>query len=282
MKTPREIAGLAQMACILEVNAGKPGNVTRQHDFSDTSMLDFLLSAIAVGPAFEHSPHLSVGAIVFQAIENTRRSVKSNTNLGIVLLLAPLVKSCCGVSDLNGVRPKLHSILNNLSVEDARLAYAAMRWAKAGGMGKVAEADISEEPAITLRQAMVLAQGRDSIAGEYATNFTITFEIGLPALEDARLKGAEFSQAIVQSYLTILSRIPDTLIARKKGAEIAQKVSMQAAEVLNKGGVFTANGQTAIQEMDRELRDPAHALNPGTTADLTTAAIFLSLLKLEI
>jgi triphosphoribosyl-dephospho-CoA synthase len=282
MNTPKDFARLAQAACLWEVYAAKPGNVSRQYDFSDTSMLDFLLSALAVGPALEKSAHLSVGAIVLQAIENTRRLIKSNTNLGILLLLAPLVKACHNASDLNSIRQNLRFLLSHLSVEDARLAYAAIRLAGAGGMGKVAEADISEEPSVTLLQAMVLARDRDSIAGEYATDFAITFEIGLPALKDAVSKGSGLSPAIVQSYLTILSRIPDTLIARKKGKETAREVSLQAASALKKGGAFTLNGRAAIQEMDRDLRDPGHLLNPGATADLTTAAIFLFLVDGEI
>jgi len=278
MKAAKEIAQLAQMACIWEVCAPKPGNVTRDHDFSDASMTDFLLSAIAVGPAFANADSLSIGEIVRQAIADTHRLVRCNTNLGIVLLLAPLVKACWGASDLGGVRQNLRAGLGALSVEDARLAYCAIRQAKPGGMGKVPASDISEEPSITLLQAMILAQERDSIAREYGTAFAITFEIGLPALNEARSRGAEFAQAIVQAYLTILSQVSDTLIARKKDAATARQISTRAAEVLRLGGIFSSTGQTALAEMDTILRDPAHALNPGTTADLTTAAIFLSLL----
>jgi triphosphoribosyl-dephospho-CoA synthase len=281
MKTPGEIAKLAQMACILEVCAPKPGNVSRHHDFANTSMLDFLLSAIAIGPAFEKVATHPIGEIVYEAIKATQQKANSNTNLGIVLLLAPLAKACYGSSDRNGIRGNLLAILNNLSVEDAQLAYAAIRLAKAGGMGKVLESDIAE-PSITLMQAMNLAQDRDSIAREYATGFAIAFEIGLPALKEAVAKGMDYSNAIVQAYLTILSQIPDTLIARKRGVEEAREVSLQASEVLKQGGVFTENGQTAIRGMDRKLRDPGHTLNPGTTADLTTAATFLMLVEVEI
>jgi triphosphoribosyl-dephospho-CoA synthase len=279
MKAAKEIAQLAQMACIWEVCAPKPGNVTRDHDFSDASMTDFLLSAIAMGPAFANAASLSIGEIIRQAIADTHRLVRSNTNLGIVLLLAPLVKACCGASDPGRVRQNLRAGLGGLNVADARLAYSAIRQAKPGGMGKVPAADISEEPSITLLQAMILAQERDSIAREYATGFAITFEVGLPALNEARSRGAKFAQAIVQAYLTILSQVPDTLIARKKDAATARQISTRAAEVLRLGGIFTAPGQTALAEMDTILRDQAHALNPGTTADLTTAAIFLSLLE---
>jgi triphosphoribosyl-dephospho-CoA synthase len=282
MKTAREIAKLVQMACILEVCAPKPGNVSRHHDFANTSMIDFLLSAIAIGPAFENVANLPIGAIVYDAIKATQQKAKSNTNLGIVLLLAPLAKACYGASDLNGIRGNLLAILKNLSVEDAQLAYSAIRLAKAGGMGKVSESDVSEEPSITLMQAMNSAQDRDAIAREYATGFAIVFELGLPALTKAVSKGMDYSNAIVQAYLAILSQIPDTLIARKRGDEAAREVSLQAREVLKQGGVFTENGQTAIREMDLKLRDPGHTMNPGTTADLTTAAIFLLLFNCEM
>jgi triphosphoribosyl-dephospho-CoA synthase len=282
MKAPAEVAKLAQKACIMEVCAAKPGNVTRHHDFIDTSLLDFLLSAIAIGPAFDNAAHLSIGEIVSRAIEDTRRSVKSNTNLGMVLLLAPLVKACHGAIDLANVRDNLRAILKNLTIEDARLAYSAIRLTNPGGMGKVSESDVSEEPSVTLLQAMILAQDRDSIAREYATEFTITFEIGLPALKETMSKGADLSHAIVQAYLAILSRVPDTLIARKRGMDTAREVSMKARAVLNQGGIFTAKGQAAIREMDQHLRDLEHSLNPGTSADLTTAAIFLALLEFEI
>ena len=143
----------------------------------------------------------------------------------------------------------------------------------------MSQADIAEEPSLTLLQAMSLAQRRDAVASEYVTSFAITFETGLPALNAAMEKEMDFSGAVVQAFLTILSRVPDTLIARKKGLETARQVSQKASEVLNRGGIFTPQGRTGLEEMDRKLRDKAHSLNPGTTADLTAAAIFLYLMN---
>ena len=263
----------------MEVCARKPGNVSRDHDFSDTSFEDFLLSAIAISPAFESAAESGVGQVIWQAALDTRRWVRPNTNLGLILLLVPLVKAAVKASGLDNIRQSLRLILNSLSIEDARLAYAAIRLARPGGLGKVSEADIAEEPAITLLQAMILAQSWDSIASEYATGFSITFEIGLPALKRALLETADFSHAVVQAYLTILSRIPDTLIARKIGFESARQVSLHAEEALGLGGVFTPKGREAVLKMDKTLRNPAHTLNPGATADLTAAAIFLELIE---
>jgi triphosphoribosyl-dephospho-CoA synthase len=125
---------------------------------------------------------------------------------------------------------------------------------------------------------MSLAQERDSIAREYVTNFAITFEIGYPTLRKAWHAAGNPADAIVQAYLTLLAHVPDTLIARKRGAEMARQVTHWAAEALEMGGVFTAQGRQAVTALDRALRDEHHALNPGTTADLTAAAIFLILL----
>lgn len=278
-KTEKELAILVQMACILEACAPKPGNVNLFHNFSDTSLEDYLVSALAIGPAFENAGQASIGRTILDATISTRRWVQNNTNLGMILLLAPLAKAAAGTRDMEGVRFNLTGILNGLTVEDARLAYEAIRLVQPGGLGKVSHADVSDTPGITLLQAMTLAQDRDSIAQEYATDFSITFGTGLPAMQDALLKGGNLRDAAVQAFLTILSKSPDTLITRKKGIEAARKASRLAAGVLARGGVFTRDGQAALAEMDRELRDKEHRLNPGTTADLTAAAIFLVLIS---
>jgi triphosphoribosyl-dephospho-CoA synthase len=291
MANGRRIALLAQMACIWEACAPKPGNVNRAHNFSDTSLEDFLLSAAAIGPVFENAAQTGIGQMVWQGIVETRRWVKTNTNLGLILLLAPLVKACASLTetadkqafkmDLETTRRRLKQTLNSLTVEDARQTYAAIRLAQPGGLGRVAHADVADEPAITLLQAMVLAQDRDAVAREYATDYAITFETGLPALKEALRQGGDFSQAIVHAFLVILKQVPDTLIARKRGLNMALQVSQQADDVLRMGGIFTPQGQEALTELDRALRDETHTLNPGATADLTATAIFLSLLEKE-
>jgi triphosphoribosyl-dephospho-CoA synthase len=272
------IVQLAQMACVWEACAPKPGNVNRNHDFADASLEDFLLSAIAMGPALENADQTGVGRIILDAATSTRKLVKTNTNLGIILLLAPLVKACMVANAGGNIRQCLEAVLRALTVEDARLAYEAIRHMQPGGLGQVSQSDVGEDPSITLLQAMALAEDRDSIASEYVNGFAITFETGLPALNAARACLDDFSSAIVQAFLTILREVPDTLIARKRGLEAARQVSQMAAEVLAKGGMLKSEGQAALAEMDRALRDPKHTLNPGTTADLTAAATFLALL----
>ncbi len=274
--TARQVAQAAQIACLLEVSAPKPGNVSRYADFADTRFEDFLLSAVAIGPAMERAGRSGVGQTILRAIKDTQKLVRSNTNLGIVLLLAPLAKACFGAGEL---RENLAQVLAGLNVDDARRAYAAIRLAQPGGLGRTPQADVAEEPSISLYQAMALARDRDAIAREYATNFAITFEAGYPALKEAWRTADDPPSAIVQAYLTILARVPDTLIARKRGADMAEQVSQWAEVVLASGGAFTPQGRQRLAELDRALRDERHTLNPGTTADLTAAAIFLFLLS---
>ena len=272
----------AEMACLLEVSAEKPGNVTRHEDFNDTCFEDFVISAAAIGPAFRRAADAPVGETIIQAVRATRRFVGGNTNLGIVILLAPLAKAA-GLDHSDGLRLAVSSVLRNLTVDDARLAYEAIRLANPAGMETVQQYDVQEPDVdITLRDAMGQARDRDALAREYVTDFEITFEVGLPAFQWILEQGACISEAVVQTFLSILAQVPDTLIARKKGIKAAREVSGRAGQVLKRGGIFSEKGQTEIKRLDLALRDKGHTLNPGTTADLTAAVLFAYLIENDL
>jgi triphosphoribosyl-dephospho-CoA synthase len=277
--TAREIAWAAQLACLYEASAEKPGNVTRRHDFADAGFVDFAASAVAIGPAFLDIRRRSVGATILRAVTDTRRIVATNTNLGIVLLLVPLAKAAAGPS-AGGLRAAVADVLAGLTVDDARQAYAAIRLAAPAGMGTVDDHDVAGELVnITLQPALEAARDRDAVAREYVTDFEITFTLGQKTLTELWDQGCRLSDAIVTTYLTILARVPDTLIARKLGAAAAADVSAHAAAALAAGGCFSAEGRDALQRFDGRLRDPSHRRNPGTTADLVAAALFAFLIE---
>jgi len=276
--SPEAVAGAAQLACVLEASAEKPGNITPRHDFADTSYEDMLRSAIAVGPELGRAGERSVGDTVLAAVRATRRVAGSNTNLGIALLLAPLARAALS-GDAAPLRGRAEAVLGGLTLDDASAAYAAIREAGAGGLDEPVEHDIRDAPTVALREAMALAAGRDSVASEYATGFAITFDIGLPALRRAVGAGLAPRPATVELFLELLAAVPDTLIARKRGVEAARRVSEGAAEVLSAGGVRDAAGRAAVEAFDIALRRDGNALNPGTTADLVTAVLFVALLE---
>ena len=295
-----DVAVAAQLACLLEASAPKPGNISPGRHFADTRYEDFLASAAAIGEPLAGVGVRPIGATVRMAIEATSRWTRSNTNLGIVLLLTPLARAAINgvgghfsrtsdeVSPKNDPRPHLLTptlrqavghVLDTTTVEDARDVYAAIRLAKPGGLGRAETQDVADEPTMSLLEVMRLAAHRDGIAREYATAFEATFETGAPALEQARLDGLPWDDAVVETFLKVLAAAPDTHVARRGGEAAAADVSARARHVLTAGGVRSAAGRRAIDEMDRGLRDTRNIGNPGTAADLTAAAIFVVLLR---
>lgn len=275
---PEEVTAAAQLACLLEVSAPKPGNVTPTAGFQDARYEDYLASAIAIGPAIAAAGTRPLGETIRAAVAVTSRWVPSNTNLGIVLLLAPLARAALqpGAEPL---RTRLSVVLAQTTVFDAGEVYAAIRLASPGGLGRTAEQDVAGEPTVTLREAMALAAGRDAIAREYVTDFATTFEIGHPVLRGALAAGQSWSDATRETYLTLLAAAPDTHIERKLGAQAAADVQGRARTVLARGGVRTPAGRDAVAALDGDLRDPRNTRNPGATADLTAAVLFVALLE---
>lgn len=275
--TGDEIAAAAQLACLLEVSAPKPGNVSPQRHFHDTRYEDFLASAVAIGPAIAAAGERPLGATIRAAVDATSRWTRTNTNLGIVLLLAPLARAAA--REGGALRRRLLAVLDETTVADAADTYAAIRRARPGGLGAASAEDVSAAPTVTLRDAMALAAGRDSIAREYTNGFALTFEVGAPALSEARARGLAWAEATVECFLSLLATVPDTHIGRKLGPAEAERVTQRAAEVLSKGGTGTAEGRAAIAALDADLRDPRNTRNPGTTADLTCAALFVAIIE---
>jgi triphosphoribosyl-dephospho-CoA synthase len=205
--------------------------------------------------------------------------VDTNTNLGMAIILAPLAKAA-GAGHPGGLRPAVVEVLEGLTVEDARMTYEAIQVAAPAGLGKVERCDVYEGDAdVTLRAAMELARDRDTLASEYVSGFELTFDVGYATLLRLWGFGCRLSDSIVQTFLTILARVPDSLIARKNGPAAAEHVSGLARSVLKDGGVFSENGLEELKKLDLVLRDEQHRLNPGTTADLVAAAIFVFLVE---
>jgi len=278
MPTPGDIAAAAQLACLLEASANKPGNVSPGAPFHDTRYEDYLASAAAIAPAFLDIARQPVGDTIRRAIEDTRAWTDGNTNLGIVLLLAPLAHAALAPAPAS-LRERVRRVVARTTVGDAAAVYGAIRMARAGGLGDAPEEDVAASPTVTLAAAMELAADRDDVAREYSTAFERTFTVAAPALVKARAAGLEWGDAVTESFLVLLASAPDTLIARKLGPDAAGEISRDAAAVLAAGGVRSTAGRRALSSFDMELRDLRNTRNPGTTADITAAAIFVVLLN---
>jgi triphosphoribosyl-dephospho-CoA synthase len=257
----------------LEASAAKPGNITPAHDFADTTYVDMVRSALALGSAFatERASGRGVGELIADAVQQTGRVTDANTNLGIVLLFAPLIRAAASARPGETLRSATERVLSQLDVEDATAAFAAIVQARPGGLGDAPEHDVRGPASVSLREAMAAAAHHDSIASEYATGYAIVFDEGLPLLADALRQPTTTLDAIVTLHVGLLAARPDTLIARKAGAQAAHAVTAAAGQV--------RDGKLSLADFDASLRGDDHRLNPGTTADLVAGTLLAALLS---
>jgi triphosphoribosyl-dephospho-CoA synthase len=255
------------------VTARKPGNVHRTCEFDDLSYLDFLHSAAAIAPVMETACQRRLGETVLAAVRATQQVVRSNTNLGMILLLTPLA----AVPREQTLRKGLAGVLQSLDLEDARAVYQAIRLARPGGLGRVAEQDVTEEPSLPLREIMALAVDRDLIARQYVDGFQAVLDDGVPALQSGLEKMEDLEQVIIGCHLQLLARYPDSLITRKRGQEEAEEASRRAEDVLERQWPYGEGADVALRDLDAWLRAEGKGRNPGTTADLVAASLFVVL-----
>ncbi len=269
----RSIGECATLACLMEAHAPKLGNVHPDADFEDMTFADFEASAEAIGPIFDNADRQSVGRTVLDAVQATREAVGINTNLGTVLLMAPLARVPRDVP----IREGTAAVLEALDADDARMVYEAIRLARPGGLGWAAVADVAEAPPVGLVEAMRLAADRDLVARQYSDGYREVLEMVVPWLGDARGRDQSSDTMIVDIQLRLMREIPDSLIARKCGAAIAAQARDRAAEVLSASSSVDESYQRALAGFDEWLRADAHRRNPGTTADLIAAGLFVAL-----
>ena len=265
-------------ACWLELQALKPGNVGHHADGHGMHVDQFMLSASASATALVE-PCRGVGERIYKAVHATRQQVDDNTNLGIVLLAAPIVEAALRRENNQSLRFSLQQVLNNLTVQDARDCYAAIRLANPGGMGDVDEQDLTSEPDVTLQQAMQLAQGRDHIAFQYTHGYEDIFEYNLAIYRDFLNKWESAEWATTAVFLSQLGRVPDSLICRKysvlKAREISDMIAPLATQVL--ASQDPMEFESRLLSLDGHLK--SIGINPGTTADLTVATLFVVMLE---
>jgi triphosphoribosyl-dephospho-CoA synthase len=222
-------------------------------------------SAEAIAPVLSRSREQSVGQSILQSIQATHDTVATNTNLGIVLLLAPLAKVPAEVS----LREGITEVLELLSLADSVDVFKAILLAKPGGLGQASEQDVRASPTLPLRAVMALAADRDLIARQYRDAYHDVFTLALPTLLAEVSRGLDLESAVVWTHVTLMARFPDSLIERKYGCDVARQVQDRASVAL------AEKSNEALGTLDAWLVE--RRLNPGTTADLIAATLFVAL-----
>jgi triphosphoribosyl-dephospho-CoA synthase len=258
-------------ACRDELEAPKPGNVHVYASGHGMTAAQFLNSAAAAADPL-CAPATRVGARIRGAVEATLRAVGANTNLGIVLLCAPL--AAAAELEALKLRDALVRVLYDLDLRDADDAFAAIVQASPAGLGRVEKHDVFAAAQVTLKQAMAEAADRDRIARQYATGFADVFDLGMRLHAAATTRWSDPTFAVLAVYLGFLSKFPDSHIVRKHGAEVATEVCRAAKkfDALLWSAQEPADLLGELLAWDAALK--ARSLNPGTTADLTVATLF--------
>lgn len=270
-------ADAVRWACLLEATAPKPGNVYPGRSFRDLEYQDFVAAAEIAASAFSQTD-LPISQRMLSAVDSVVTQSGTNVNLGIVLLLGPLVAADESMtSDKVGHREEQHwaaaiaKVLSEFDGADGKNIFQAINNASAGGLGDVDSMDVRESHAqVEIVEAMTLAADRDLIARQYATGFMDLIERIVPLVAASIRRRGDLLGGIVQAQLRMLASEPDSLIARKNGLEVAVSVQKRAQNV-------DWDDLASISKFDDSLRNGTHDLNPGTTADLIAAALYMLL-----
>lgn len=246
---------------------------------------------------------MGLGELILEAVTETDHWVANNTNLGIVMLLTPIsvvagmfeeidttenissfeMRTEGSIEIWNSFRERIDQIMRSTTSEDAVNLYRAINIAAAGGMGQQDDLDVAAESSLQkLREENVnmfdvleMSSAWDKLSYELTHKMPVTFKTGHPTFKKVKSE-YETNQATVQTFLTILSHIPDTLISRKFGDQKAEEVRASAKSILEEGGILTSEGISLVEKFDQELI--SNGLNPGTTADFTASSIMVAYL----
>ncbi len=278
------IAAAFIRACMLDVATLKPGNVSQGSPGHRMTAAQFIVSATAAAPLLCR-PGAAVGMRIRAAVEATLNVADCNTNLGIILLCAPIAAAAEGLPDgaapdvagaagpagetslpatAQFLRRRLREVIHSLTVADAADAFRAIALANPAGLGTVEEHDVHEAAAIDLRAAMVLAADRDLVARQYANDCSDLFDIGLPAWEQeyALQRGNPLQPASGRGMEG--EALPE---GQERAAQLAmQRVYLEFLARFPDSHIVRKHGATAARAVSRQARARLRGRLPDAAA----------------
>jgi triphosphoribosyl-dephospho-CoA synthase len=270
--TQEQLMALYVQACELELQTFKPGNVSVYADGHDMVVDDFRLSAQVSAKSITNSNY-SLGEKIYYAVQHTREVVGCNTNLGILLLAAPLFEAVKYLPAVNSLQKAVERVLSETTIADANWVFKAIALANPGGLGCSGQQDVHGEASVSLVEAMDLAKDKDRIAVQYATGYKDVFNLSILMYNSAISRSCDPRMASLSVYVGLLSHFPDSHIERKYGGKYSEMVKNKMKELSirllesNRLSLF----EDALYEIDSEFKELG--INPGTTADLTVATL---------
>ena len=278
MLNQQQLSDAYQHACEVELQAFKPGNVSIYADGHDMTVEDFRVSAKRSASPLTNSAY-SLGERIYYAVKATREAVGCNTNLGIILLAAPLIIAAEKSVTEQELREQLAFILNSTTVADADWVFRAISLASPGGLGGADEQDVSEAASVTLKGAMQLASQRDRIALQYVTDYKDIFDFLILRYNNAFNRWGDTGWSAAAVFAAMLAKYPDSHIERKYDNLHTRMVMDTMALVDDKLSTTERPEQLEdyLRNVDTEFKSAG--INPGTTADLTVITVLVATLQ---
>ncbi|SNQ60686.1 triphosphoribosyl-dephospho-CoA synthase [Candidatus Methanoperedens nitratireducens] len=282
--SPSHIARCTQLAMLLEVSATpKPGNIDRDHNYTDTRFEHFLASAVGVYPVLEKAAHSKsgIGALIHEAVKKSTLWQKGgNTHFGAFILLIPLVMAAGKCENETCLKAQVQNVVKETTVEDAIEFYRAFSEARVKvktvddlALGDAASIDKIRAQGLTLFNMMEISSSYDMLANEWVNGFQKTFECSGSIRN--KIKNHGINDAVVLTFMELLSSNKDTFIQTKFDSKKAEQVSMRAREILQKADMGDIRDE--IHSFDNELLK--EGINPGSTADIIIAGLFVALFE---
>lgn len=274
LKLEKTLASAYLDACLMEIEALKPGNVHVFADGHGMVVQDFIKSAEVSSKVIAKSD-LTLGERVFQSLQVTWHAVECNTNLGIILLCAPLIQAAY-LQPQESFVSRLKHVLSHTTGADAQRVFDAIKLASPAGLGQSDQHDVHQSAEGTLLEAMQAASARDTIALQYSNNYHQICNEGLPYYQKALERWQKPAWAVTALYLYWLANYSDSHISRKYNDDLAIEVSA-LAKVHEAALIKLDNPKLYFRklfEFDVDLKK--QRINPGTSADLTVATLLLN------
>ena len=272
MLSQQELNAAYQYACEVELQAFKPGNVSVYADGHDMTVEDFRISAEQSATPISNINY-SLGERIYYAVKATRDAVGCNTNLGIILLSAPLLMAAQKAQTADELRVQLAEILANTTITDAEWVFRAIALAAPGGLGESKQQDVAQKPDVTLTQAMQIASEKDRIALQFTTNYKDVFDFLVLRYNLVFNRWGDAGWSAVAVFSAMLAKYPDSHIERKYGNLHTRMVMDTMALVDDKLSEAGKPEQLVDYLKIIDTKFKLAGINPGTTADLTVVTV---------
>jgi len=273
-----KLVDLYRQACETELQAFKPGNVSVYADGHGMSVDDFRVSAVASAEPLCNTAY-SLGEKIFNAVKATQEAVGCNTNLGILLLCAPIIQAVSQINADKSLKQAVEQVLATTTISDAEWVFKAIALASPGGLGKSDEQDVHDSATVTLSQAMQLAADKDRIALQYVSGYKDIFDFAVFRYNARLSQWRDRSWAAVFVYAELLGQYPDSHIERKHGTKYTEWVAARMRQFLEEFGQATDPAQIKQPLFCLDTEFKSIGVNPGTTADMTVATILSVLIE---